>query len=187
MLVPVLGLFFKRKASPLIWLCMLLAAVGMYFLCVKPGTSLAVSRYDLLALGCSIMFAFHILAVDRLAPPVDGVHLSFLQFFVIMLLSAVPAFTLEAPSTEVALRCLWEILYMGALSGGVAYTLQILAQQNTNPTIVSLLFSLESVFAVLTGVLFGERMTGREYLGCGVVLAAVVLSQIPPGRKYEKT
>ena len=86
----------------------------------------------------------------------------------------------ESPSMEALRMCIWPILYVGILSSGVAYTLQILAQKDSNPTVVSLLLSLESVFATLAGaVVLHDRMSGKEYFGCVLMLAAVILAQLP--------
>ncbi len=185
-IVPVLGIFLKKKVSPTIWISVLLAAAGMYLLCVKEGASLTVSRYDLYLLLCALIFALHILVIDRFANRVDGIQLSLVQFAVAAVFSGIGMLCLESPSAAVIRQCLWPLLYVGVFSSGIAYTLQILAQKGSNPTVVSLLLSLESVFSVLSAAIFlGEILTPREYLGCGIMLTAVILAQLPRKRKEE--
>lgn len=131
-------------------------------------------------LVCAFCFTAQILVVDHFTNKVDGLALSCVQFLVMTVLSAagMPAETM--PSPELLGEYLWPVLYVGVFSSGVAYTLQILAQKDSNPAVVSLLMSMESLFAAVAGALIlGNRMTGREYLGCGLMLAAVVLAQLP--------
>lgn len=186
MLVPVFGLVIKRKTTWNVWISVAIAMVGMYFLCIKKGTDFSLSKYDLFALLCSAVFAIHILIIDHFTNKVDGVQLSLVQFFWVTLLSTVVMVFLETPTLSVITSSIWQVLYVGVFSSGVAYTLQILAQKDSNPTVVSLLLSLESIFAVIGGaVLLGEVMTVREYIGCFIMFAAVLLAQIPL-KKAEK-
>ena len=185
-LVPVLGLFLRKKVPLLVWGAVAVAVVGLYLLCVKEDFSIAPS--DFYVLLCALVFAVHILVIDHFAPQVDGVALSCVQFVVVTVISGAGALLTEEIVWANILRCLWPVLYVGVFSSGVAYTLQILAQKDANPTVVSLLLSLESVFSVLAGaVLLHETMSGREYLGCGLMLLAVVAAQIPSPKKQEKT
>ena len=180
MLVPVFALFLKKKSSFNVWISVFLALIGMYFLCVEEGTAFSVNAHDLFAFGCAIVFAIHILVIDHFTNKVNGVHLSFMQFFFVSLFSFICAFMFEKPSLSVAYSCIWQVLYVGVFSSGVAYTLQILAQKGSNPTVVTLLLSLESVFAVIFGALIlGEVLSLREYLGCAIMFVAVLLAQIP--------
>ena len=181
-LVPVIGLFLGRRSSPLIWTAIAVAVAGFYLLCVKEGFS--INRGDVITLGSSFMFACHILTIDHFSPRVNGIQLSCLQFFTAGLLSIIPAFLTEAPSWGVILSCWAPICYAGILSSGVAYTLQIIGQRGLNPTVASLLMSLESVISALSGwVILGDAMTGKEIAGCILVFAGVVLAQIPaPGQ-----
>ena len=143
---------------------------------------------DLYVLLCALVFAVHILVIDHFAPQVNGVALSCVQFVVVTVLSGIGALLTEEIVWANILHCLWPILYVGIFSSGVAYTLQILAQKDANPTVVSLLLSLESVFSVLAGaVLLHETMSGREYLGCVLMLLAVVAAQLPTPKKKEKS
>lgn len=181
LIVPVMGLFLGRRAGLKVWIGVALAVAGMYFLCITDGFS--ISKGDFLVFLCAIVFSVHILVIDHFTPKVDGVALSCIQFFVCGILCAVPMFVQEQPRISEILVAWMPLAYAGVLSCGVAYTLQVIAQKNTDPTVASLLLSLESVFSVLTGwVILGERLSGRELFGCALVFAAVLLAQIP-GKK----
>jgi len=175
-LVPIAGLFLKKKAGINIWISVAIATVGMYLLCVKSGFS--VHYADLILFLCAIGFTAHILVIDRFSPFVNGVKLSALQFLVSSILGTIFMFIFESPSIGGIINDIVPILFAGLLSSGVAYTLQIVAQKNTNPTVASVIMSLESVFAVLSGAVFGEIMSGREIVGCVLMFAAVILAQI---------
>ncbi len=188
MLVPIFGLFIKRKAPINVWISVVIAMIGMYFLCVESGTSFNVNTHDIYAFLCAIMFAIQILFIDHFANKVDGVQLSFMQFFCVTVFSCVGMFIFESPSLEVAADCFWQVAYVGVFSSGVAYTLQILSQKGSNPTVVSILLSLESVFAVIFGALIlHEVMSVREYIGCGIMFVAVILAQLPIRRKRHES
>ena len=178
-LVPLLGLLLGKRCSLSVAAAVGMALVGLYLLCVTE--TLSVGLGDLLMLGCALMFSVHILVIDFFAPRADGVALSCIQFFVCALLSAVPALALERPSLA-GLAAAWApVLYAGVLSSGVGYTLQMVGQRGMNPTVASLILSLESCVSVLAGwLLAGERLTGRELAGCAVMFAAIVLAQLPP-------
>ncbi len=180
MLVPVFALFLRKKSTFNVWISVVLALIGMYLLCIEQGTGFYINVHDLFAFGCAIVFAIHILTIDHFTNKVNGVHLSFMQFFFVSLFSFICAFIFESPSLTVAYSCLWQVLYVGVFSSGVAYTLQILAQKGSNPTVVTLLLSLESVFAVIFGaIILNEVLSLREYLGCAIMFIAVILAQIP--------
>lgn len=177
-LVPLFGVFLKKKLSRAVWVSVALAVVGLYFLCIKE--SMTVSFGDFLTMLCAVCFAVHILTVDHFSARVDGVELSCVQFLVMTLLSAAGMLATETPEWETLRMAAGSIVYMGIFSSGVAYTLQILAQKGSNPTTVALLMSLEAVFATLGGaIILHDRMTGREYMGCVIMFAAVILAQIP--------
>lgn len=177
-LVPVAGLLFGRRASAQTWLAVALSVVALYLLCVKNGLTLAPG--DLLVLACALCFTVQILLIDHFGSFVEGVELSCVQFFTAALLSALLMFLFGTTPLSVLPQYIWPILYMGVISGALGYTLQILAQKGANPTVVCILLSLESVFSVLGGWLFlGQRMSGREYLGCALMFAAVILAQVP--------
>ena len=181
-LVPICGLFFHKKVTPIIWASVALAVVGLYCICVKEGFSIAPG--DFYVLLCAFCFTAHILCIDHFTQRVDGVPLSCVQFLVATIWSALGMVLTESPTVAGLQASLLPILYVGIFSSGVAYTLQILAQKGSNPTVVSLLLSLEAVFGALSGaVVLHERMSTREYLGCAIMLAAVVLAQLPMPKK----
>ena len=183
-LVPVLRIFLRKRAPIQVWAGVAFAVAGLYLLCMKKE-SFTIERSDALVLLCAVVFSVHILCVDHFVQMVDGIRLSCTQFLVMTVLSGAGMLLLEQPSWANILRCLPALLYVGVLSSGVAYTLQILAQKDADPTVVSLLLSLESVFSVLAGaVILGDRLTAREYAGCVLMFAAVVLSQLPT--RYKK-
>ena len=153
-----------------------IATVGMYLLCVTSGFKMHFA--DIILFLCAIGFTAHILVIDKFSPYVNGVKLSALQFFVAAILGTIFMFIFESPSIGAILNDAMPILYAGLLSSGVAYTLQIVAQKSTSPTVASVIMSLESVFAVLSGAVFGEVMTTREIIGCVLVFSAVILAQI---------
>lgn len=178
LIVPVLGLFLGRRAGGKTWAGVGLAVVGMYFLCMKEGFSIAYG--DVLMIICAFVFSLHILIIDYFSPKVDGVKLSCIQFFICGILCAVPMFACEKPALGSILDAYLPLLYAGVLSCGVAYTLQIIAQKNTDPTVASLILSLESVFAALTGwLIIHETLSGKELFGCALVFAAIILAQLP--------
>jgi drug/metabolite transporter (DMT)-like permease len=135
---------------------------------------------------CAVVFAFHILIIDHFTNKVDGIQLSCMQFFFVSLFSLIGMLLFESPTFTVFKACFWQIAYVGVFSSGVAYTLQIIAQKDSNPTVVSLLLSLESVFAVIFGMLIlKEAMSPREYIGCFIMFVAVILAQIPVRSKNK--
>ncbi|MGN0362179.1 MAG: DMT family transporter [Bilifractor sp.] len=177
-LVPIFGLFLHKKCPPAVWAAVVLAVIGFYLLCVREGFS--INRGDLITLGCSFMFAIHILTIDHFIPRVNGVQLSCIQFLVAGTLSVFPAFMLESPSIHAIILCAGPILYAGILSSGIAYTLQIIGQRGLNPTLASLLMSLESVISALSGwIVLGDSLSGKEILGCVLVFTGVILAQLP--------
>ena len=176
-LVPVFGLFFKRKVSLPVWIAVVCSVVALYLLCIKGDFSL--SAGDLLILVCAVCFAVHILVIDHFTAYCDGVKLSCLQFLFAGIISAVCMFLFEDVDFAAIWSCILPLLYVGIFSCGVGYTLQILAQKDSNPTVVTILLSLESVFAVIAGaIILHQQMTVREYIGCVVMFAAVILAQI---------
>ncbi len=177
LIVPLLGLLFKRKVKPVIWVSIVVAVVGMYFLCVTDAGTISLG--DFLLIACAFFFAVQIMIVDRFIKEVDGVRLSLVQFAVVSVLSTILMFILENPDPQAISKILFSVFYAGVMSSGIAYTLQIVAQKNLNPTVASLLMSLESVFAALAGAFFGERLTGSEIFGCILVFIAIILAQLP--------
>ncbi len=177
-LVPLTGLFFGQRPQPLVWLAVVLSAVGLYLLCMQGGFTLEPG--DILLLLCALSFTGHILVIDRIGPRADGIKLSCIQFAVTAVLCLTVAAFTEHPTWGAVKTAAIPILYAGILSGGVGYTLQIVAQKDIDPTVASLIMCLESVFAVLFGwLLLGDTMTLREYLGCAAMMVGIVLAQLP--------
>lgn len=187
LLVPILQfVLFRKRQGWLIWAAVLIGVAGMYLLCVREGFSLA--RGDALVCICAVLFSGHILCCDHFTKRGDPIGISALQFLVTALVSAVIAFLFEEPSWEKVRSAVIPIVYCGIVSGGIGYTLQMVAQRFTDPTIASLLMSLESVFAVLAGVLLlHERMSLREGLGCLIMFAAIVMVQLPQPTAHGET
>lgn len=182
-LVPVLGLFLKKKVGLKVAVGVALAILGLYLLCMKDGFG-SVGREDFLLLGCALVFSFHILTIDYFAPHVDCVAMSCIQFFVCGILSGIPMVMFEEINPGSILDAAGPILYAGVLSCGVAYTLQIVGQKNMNPTVASMILSLESVVSVLAGfLLLKEVLSSRELFGCVLMFAAIIISQLPDRKK----
>lgn len=187
LLVPILGLFLKKRCGWNVWFGVAITVVGLYLLCIQESFSIQFS--DFLLLLCALSFAVQILIVDHFVGRVDGVRMACIEFFVCGIISAIPMLFVDMGhsvpeisewASAFADPFAWiPILYAGALSCGVAYTLQIIGQRGMNPTVASLLMSLESVFSVLAGwILLNEALSGREILGCILIFIAVVLAQL---------
>ncbi len=181
-IVPLLGVFIGKKVRPLIIGCVAIAVVGFYFLCMTESLRLGLG--DFLVLLCAIAFSIHILVIDHFSPKVDGVKMSAIQFLTAAIISAVPTLLWEQPVLTEILQAWQPVLYAGVMSCGVAYTLQIIAQKNADPTVASLLLSLESVFSVLAGwVLLGQGLSLKELFGCVLIFCAIILAQLPEKKK----
>ena len=175
-LVPVLGIFFRKKTKPLLWICVGISVIGLYLLCVSDGYRLELA--DILLLACALFFAFHIIFIDYISPNTNGVLVSCVQFFVSGLFCMVAMFLFESPSFAGMLKAYVPILYTGVLSCGVAYTFQILGQKYVEPTKASLILCLESVVAVLAGwLLLQQALSIRELLGCIIMFVAIIMAQ----------
>lgn len=176
--VPLIGLAFRKKPSPTVPFAVVIAVIGLYFLSCY-GVS-GVNIGDIYLIGCAIAFAFQIIFVDKYANAVDPLRLNCLQAFLCAIGSAIVMIFTETVTFDGIRSSWWGMCYAGFLSMGAAYTLQILGQKNMEPTLASLIMSLESVVAVLCGALFlHEQLTKWETIGCILVFIAVVLSQIP--------
>ena len=183
LVVPIIGLALGKRVRPVIWLCVAMSIGGLYLLCVTDGLG-SVQKSDLLVLICALCFAAHIQIIDYYSPKVDGVRMSCIQFFVCGVLALIPAVLAEAPRWGDILLGAGPILYAGVMSSGVAYTLQIIGQKHTNPTVASMIMSLESVFALLTGMIVLHQMpTVREMLGSAIMFAAIILAQLPEKKR----
>ena len=209
-IVPVLGIFLKKKTTWRTWVAVLLAVTGLYLLCIKAG-DMSLGYGDLLMLACAFLFAVHILVVDHymndggsegseqtpvpetadrkpagtITTAIDPVTLSCVQFGVTALIQTVIMFIFEEPRIDAIIDAMPSILYAGVLSSGVAFTLQIITQKHLAPVVAALIMSMESVFSVLSGwVILGERMSVRETVGCVLMFSAIILAQLP-GKKIK--
>ena len=181
-IVPLIGLFFKKYCGILTWIGVVVALAGLYFLCITQ--KLTIQRGDALILCCSVLYAGQILAIDHYNPFVDGVKMSCIQFLTGGILGAVFMFLFENPSIAMILSAAGPILYTGIMSTGVGYTLQIVGQKGLNPTVAALILSLESVFSALSGYVFLHQvLTTRELIGCVFMFIAIVLAQLPDIRR----
>ena len=197
-IVPIIGLFFKKRCGLNVWAGVVLALAGLYFLCITEGFSIGYG--DTMVFLCALAFSIHILVIDHFTELVDGVRIqdiftpstssvkwvkmSCIQFFVAAIVSGVGMLVMEQPDIHNILAAWLPILYAGALSSGVGYTLQIIGQKGMNPTIASLILSLESVISVLAGmVILDEQLSSREILGCVLMFIAIVLAQLPEKKK----
>lgn len=185
-LVPIAGMFFKKKCPATVWIGVVCSFAGLYLLCMAGG-SFSLATGDLLLLGCAVVFTGHILVIDYFAPKVNGVWMSCIQFLVAGIISAIPMMFTETPTWDGIFAAKLPILYAGVMSCGVAYTLQILGQKNYNPTVAVLILSLESCFSVLGGFLIlHETLSARELCGCALMFAAIILAQLPGKRSKNE-
>ena len=177
-IVPILGLFLGKKCGLSVWISVVIALAGLYFLCITDGFS--IGKGDIYVFLGAIAFSIHILVIDHFTQFNDGVKMSCLQFFVCGILCFVPMMLFEQPEISMILLAWKPILYAGVMSCGVAYTLQIVGQKNMNPTVASLILSLESVTSVIAGFLvLHQNLSHRELIGCGLMFVAIVLAQLP--------
>ena len=176
-IVPLLGIFLGKTAGLRIWISVVLAVAGMYLLCITE--KLTLGKGDFLELICAFAFALQILSVDHYSRKVSGAELACLEFFVCGSLTLIPMFLFEHPTLQGIFAARIPILYAGILSGGVAYTLQIIGQRNLKPAIASLIMSLESVISVIAGwLILGQHLTVKEITGSAVMFAAIILAQL---------
>lgn len=184
-IVPIFGIVLKKKVGLKIWISVVIATVGTYFLSVTEDFTIGIG--DLSIILCAVVFSIHILIIDHYSPKTDAIKLSAVQFLVCSLICIVLSAILEKPTLAQILAVTGPILYTGIMSSGIAFTLQIIAQSETPPAIASLIMSLESVFAVLAGwVILSEVLNTKEVIGCILVFTAVILAQIPIEQKFKK-
>jgi drug/metabolite transporter (DMT)-like permease len=186
-LVPIFGLFLKHRCRWTIWIAVILALIGLSFLCLD-GT-FRLQKGDLLLLASAALFAVHILTINHFVTQKNAVFMACLQFFTVGVLCLLPALLFERPTFQAVFNAKYSLLYAGLFSSGIAFTLQIVGQRGMNPTVASLLMSLESVVSVVAGFLFlGQIPSTRELIGCGITLIAVILAQIDfPAKKDPET
>lgn len=181
-LVPIMGIFLKKKVSGRVWAGAAIAAVGMYLLCMSE--QFALSRGDTYVFICAVLFSIHILVIDHFSSKADGVELSCIQFLTAGTISSMIALIVEKPVIGNFIEGIIPLAYAGILSSGVAYTLQVIGQKELDPTVAALILSMESVFSVLAGwVILGQVLSPRELSGCALVFSAVILVQLPDKKK----
>ena len=186
-LVPVISIFLKKKPTLNLWISIVIAVAGMYLLCINGEFRLAAG--DIYIILCALGFSFHILAIDHYANMVDPLKLSLMQYLICGIVSMVPMILFEKVEMGNILSCWAPLLYGGVLSTGVGYTLQMVGQRFTNPTVASILMCLESVFSLIAGIiLLGQVPSTREIIGCVLMFIAIIITQIPSGsRDKEQT
>ncbi|MCC8050251.1 MAG: DMT family transporter [Clostridiales bacterium] len=182
-LVPVIEIFFGKKSGVKTWISVVIAVAGLYLLCITENFSIGTG--DILILLCALAFSVHILIIDYFSPKVDGVRMSCIQFFVCGILSGIMMLIFETPSVGAIIQAWLPIGYAGIFSCGVAYTLQIIGQKGTDPTVASLILSLESVVSVLSGwLILHQSLSRKELLGCLLMFLAIILVQLPQKAKH---
>ena len=186
-IVPILQLILGKNQPKKIWICVIFAIIGFYLLCINGDFTVSIG--DLLTLACAFIFALHIIIFDRfLEKGADAMIMSCIQFWVTGIIMLVCMFMFETPNINDIFRARYTILYTGVLSCGVAYTLQIVGQRYTAPTVATLIMSLESVFAAISGwLILGEQLALKEFFGCVLVFTAVIIAQIDIPKKHIKS
>ena len=188
--VPIIGIFVGKKINIKIIAGVGLTVIGLYMLCMNGETG--IQKSDLVVLVCSVCYAVHIMVIDRFSPKADGVRMSCIQFLVCGLLTALPMIIFEIAPLGIgvwrsyfnSIEAWVSILYAGILSCGVAYTLQIVGQVGVEPTLASMLLSLESVFSVISGrILLHQYLGIKEIMGCALIFVAIILAQLPDKKK----
>lgn len=183
-IVPVLGIFLKKRPSATIGLGVLLSLAGLYFLCMTDQLSIGFG--DLITLGSAFVFAIHIMLIDRLGSNLNSIKLSAIQFGAAAIVAGVVMLIFETPSLTGILACWKDILFVAVISGAAGYTLQIVGQKHTEPTLASLIMCLESVFAALGGwILLNQTLSTRELFGCALMLSASAIALIPTGHTQK--
>lgn len=181
-LVPILGIFLKHRTNINNWIGAGIGAAGLFFLCVKSDFTVATG--DILLLAGSLGWAVHIFIIDYFAPKVNAAKLISVQFFIAGLLSLTVALITETNTIEAVISSIPSLLYTGIMSSGIGYTLQTVGQKYAKPTTASIILSTESLFGALAGFVFlNEVMSGREFLGCGLMMTAIIIAQLPARKK----
>ena len=184
LIVPLLGIFVGKRITLKIAAAVAAAVVGLYLLCIPEGEGMKINSGDILCMCCAFVFSLQIICIDYFSPKAQGVKMACVQFFVCALLSSVLVLLFEDPKPENIAAGFFPMAYAGVFSIGIAYTLQIIGQVGVNPTVASLIMSLESCIAALSGwLILGSVMSKRELLGCVIMFAAIVMTQIPDRKK----
>ncbi len=176
-LVPIFGIFLGKRTSFNVWIGAFLAVAGMFLICVND--KFVIGRGDDVLLVCAVFYTFHILVIDKFVNKLYAIRFAGTQFAVCGVLGIVCALIFETIYIDEILNALIPILYCGVMSSGVAYTCQIIGQKNADPTYASIILSTESMFGAIGGaIILHEVMTGRGYVGCALIFAGVIISQL---------
>ncbi len=183
---PIFGVFFHRKPSSIIWIAAPLAIIGMFMLCMV-GESFVFTKYEVFVLLCSFAFTAHILYLSYITPKCDVIKLCCIQYLFAGTLSSIAMFIFETPSIEVIKDCIPQLLYSGLMSAGLGYTFNALGQRNFSPTIAAMILCLESPISAIAGwVILKESLSLVQWLGCLVMLIAIIIAQIPANNNKQK-
>ena len=177
-LVPVAGIFLKKRPGIIVIICVIVSAIGLYLLCIPKGSSFTINSGDILLIACAFLFTAHIMLVDFFSPKMNGVLIAFCQLIAVGVLCGIGMLIFEKPTAGEIKEALLPILYAGVLSSGVGYTFQILGQKYVEPTRASLIMCLESVFSVLGGwLILHQSLSLRETIGCIIMFIAIIVCQ----------
>ena len=186
-LVPILGLFIKKKVKKIEWISIVVACLSLIFLCFKKedlSGSLSINGYDLGLLACALCFSIQILLIDYFSKNHDCLIMAMIQFITCGLLCSLLMFITEVPKIEQINKAILPLLYAGIASGGIAYTLQFMGQKHTNPVVASIIMSLEAVVSLIAGaIIIEEKLSTLELIGCALMFVAIILPQIPLNKK----
>ncbi|MCR4814034.1 MAG: DMT family transporter [Lachnospiraceae bacterium] len=186
-LVPLLGIFLKKRPGIVVYGCVLVSAVGLYLLCIPKGSKFTLKAGDLLLVACAILFSAHIMLIDFFTARINGVLIAFCQFMTVGIFSLFGILLFEHPSLESIMKAGLPILYAGVLSSSVGYTLQIIGQKYVEPTRASLIMCMESVFSVLGGwLILKQTLSLREAIGCIVMFVSIIVCQLFGNRSIGK-
>ena len=186
--VPILGLFFKKRIAPLTWMAIFIALIGLFLLCINPSELTNINKGDILAIACALVYSVQIMLIDKyMGEDIDGIKLSFTEFFVAAVITTVLMFIFEKPSISGITEAAPAILYSGVMSCGIAYTLQVMGQKHASPVVASLLMCLESVFAAIAGwIILNEALSPKELAGCVIMFTAIIISQVSESISMQK-
>ena len=185
-LVPVCGIFMKKRLRPVIWLGVVISVAGLYFLTINE--SLSFSKGDVFLMACAVMFTVQILVIDAGSQRYDNIKLACIEFLTVSFTSGVVMFAAEEPDIPSILAATVPIIYAGVFSGGMGYTIQIVCQSKLEPTTASILMSCEALFCVLGGyVILHQSLTQREIIGSVLMFAAIMIVQLFPAKEKNKS
>ncbi len=185
-IVPIIGMFMGRKTSVLTWLGAVCGVAGLFLVCMSGG-ALTITKGDLLLLGCALVFAVQIILIDYYGQKIYSLRFAFVEFFTCTVLNFIGMLIFEKFDFAAVMSAAPSVCYCGFMSVGVAYTFQILGQKYCEPTPATVIMSTESVFAAIGGaIILHERMSGASVVGCVLIFAGIILSQLKPGGKAEK-